>query len=518
MKRKSIDGSVLFIIIFASLLGGYFRFRPVLLANFPLNDGGLFYQMIKDLIDHHFALPVYTTYNGSNIPYAYPPLVFYLTAVIQQLFHISIIDQLRFLPALFSTFSIPAFYFLNLSVTDSKEKSAFAVLAYALMPSSFLWLIMGGGITRSLGLWLGILAILSVRELFKKPRVSLLILSILFCSLTILSHPGTAWFVFITSALIFFCYGLNKKGVGYAFIVIAGVAILTSPWWVTITLNHGFSELINGASRGGIFSFSILISYFTQEPYVTILAVLSIFGIFAELIRRRYFLFLWMVLVMFLSPRSGDTFAAIPGSMLVASGIVWVLIPGLLSNDKQLLDEHLTLEQIFSGKIAKILLAYILVIALWAPMSISNIPETTPVSQDDRTAMEWISQNTTTNDNFIVLTGVNDWFIDCISEWFPALTSRKSVATIQGIEWLPRDNTYHPRYIDLQKCTNVDTSCLSTWAEKYNVSYSYVYLHKPMVGKTIVALPIYYSLNLSDQYQLAFDNSRVSIYRVRNGP
>jgi hypothetical protein len=132
--------------------------------------------------------------------------------------------------------------------------------------------------------------------------------------------------------------------------------------------------------------------------------------------------------------------------------------------------------------------------------------------------MEWISQNTSTGDNFIVLTGINDWFINNISEWFPALTSRKSVATIQGIEWLPRDNIYHRRYIDLQECTNVDAYCLSIWSDEYNVSYSYIYLHKPIVGKTIVAPPISYSLNLYDQYQLAYDNSRVSIYYVRNGP
>jgi hypothetical protein len=40
-------------------------------------------------------------------------------------------------------------------MTGSKEKSAFPVFAYALMPASYLLLVMGGGIMRSLGLLFG---------------------------------------------------------------------------------------------------------------------------------------------------------------------------------------------------------------------------------------------------------------------------------------------------------------------------------------------------------------------------
>jgi hypothetical protein len=151
-------------------------------------------------------------------------------------------------------------------------------------------------------------------------------------------------------------------------------------------------------------------------------------------------------------------------------------------------------------------------------MSITNIPETTVVSQDDQIAMEWISQNTSIIDRFIVLTGIKDWYIDNISEWFPALAGRTSIATIQGIEWLPRDNSYHPRYIDLQNCSNNDVSCLSAWAKEYDESFLYIYLHKPNEEESIINLPISFSLGSSDQFQLVFDNSRASVYRVKNGP
>jgi hypothetical protein len=68
MKLKSFDKIAFFSVAFASLMGIFVRFLPVFLSHFPLNDGGLFYTMAQDLLDHNFALPFYPSYNGSTIP------------------------------------------------------------------------------------------------------------------------------------------------------------------------------------------------------------------------------------------------------------------------------------------------------------------------------------------------------------------------------------------------------------------------------------------------------------------
>src|SRR5439155_11333388 len=89
--------------------------RLVLVAagkGFPLNDGGMFYAMVQDLQRAGYHLPAFTSYNGGNIPYAYPPLGFYLAGALNDVAHISLIDILRFLPAIASTLTIPAFYLL----------------------------------------------------------------------------------------------------------------------------------------------------------------------------------------------------------------------------------------------------------------------------------------------------------------------------------------------------------------------------------------------------------------------
>ena len=67
----------------AILFGTFVRVLPVFLAGFPINDGGMFLVMMRDLRGNGFALPMYTTYNYMDIPYAYPPLGFYLGAFLE---------------------------------------------------------------------------------------------------------------------------------------------------------------------------------------------------------------------------------------------------------------------------------------------------------------------------------------------------------------------------------------------------------------------------------------------------
>ena len=67
-------------LMLAVLLGGFVRFLPVVMAGFPVNDGGMFYVMIEELKANHFLLPAFTDYNLAGIPYAYTPFGFYTVA------------------------------------------------------------------------------------------------------------------------------------------------------------------------------------------------------------------------------------------------------------------------------------------------------------------------------------------------------------------------------------------------------------------------------------------------------
>jgi hypothetical protein len=521
LLNKSLDRVSLFFVSFAVLLGAVVRFYPILLSNFPLNDGGLFYQMTQDILQNNFSMPVYTSYNVSAIPFSYPPLAFYLMAFIHHTLHIGIISQLHYLPALISTLTIPALYFLSRKITDSKEISLFAVIGYALMPQSFVWLIMGGGITRSLGILFAILALLFVWQMFRKPSIFSLLLTILFCSLTILSHPAITWFLFLTALLIGLMYGRNKTGILYAILTITGILLITSPWWIVILQRFGLSSFLNASQTSGLVNLSVILFSFTGEPFATIIGVIAFLGIFAEITRRRYFLLIWLIVIALLSPRGGQWLATIPASMLFGSGVVLVLVPGLVSFKGWVSEGMPTLMEIFQYRIVKISFSVILVFALFSAMVFWYVgdSELKALSSYDRQAMQWVSQNTEKVSKFVVLTG-EEWPVDLISEWFPALSMRYSVSTVQGSEWLPdyQFNKQVKIYDSLQSCATKDFSCLLNWAKENSIQYTYLYLSKSQLGHEGTGIQLSNSPAPSDYFQLVYENPGVLIYKMIGAP
>ena len=108
MKNNERD---IFFVALLTILGMAVRLSASLSASFPLNDGGLFYQMIVDLQNNNFILPVTTTYNFAEIPFAYPPFAFYVYGLLSTS-GLPLLKLMQFLPAIVTTLTIPTFYFL----------------------------------------------------------------------------------------------------------------------------------------------------------------------------------------------------------------------------------------------------------------------------------------------------------------------------------------------------------------------------------------------------------------------
>jgi hypothetical protein len=516
--RDHIGG---FFIVFFIFLGGVVRFYPVLINDFPLIDGGMFFQMTRDILAHNFSLPLYTTYNGNVIPFVYPPLAFFLMATLEHFFNFSLVDQLHYIPAVFSTAAIPTIYFLSKRVTSSKTISTFAVLGFALMPGSYVWLIMGGGISRALGTLFAIISLNFIWEMFKIPKVSNLLLSIVFSSLTILSHPTIAWFLFISAILIGLLYGLNKKGVLFGLSTLAGILLITSPWWVVILQRFGFSPFVNASPASGMFDPFVILFYFSAEPLATIFAVIAMIGMFAEIANRRYFISLWLLVTAIFTLRFGQLFATIPASLLFGSGMVLIIIPGLLKDKSFGHEEEQDLGMIFRARIVKISFSIILALGLISAMAVPFIGDIKlkALSSYDRQAMEWVAQNPPADSEFAVLTGKN-WTTDYVSEWFPALAERNSITTVQGTEWLP--NQQYKKTIDaysqLQSCANKGYSCVSAWAGENGINNSYLYISKLQTYGEEAFLPITYFPVPEEGYRLVYENPEVEIYQVISQP
>ncbi|HTE86471.1 MAG TPA: hypothetical protein VK821_17260, partial [Dehalococcoidia bacterium] len=290
-------------------------------GNFPLNDGGLFYLMTRELQEAHFRLPLTTAYNHAQIPFAYPPLGFYAAAVVASLFHVDLLQVFRFLPAAINVTCVIAFYGLARRLLDSPLQAALATAVFAIAPRSFIWYIMGGGLTRSFGLLFALLALRSLHDMYRNGRYRDVSAAALFCTLTLLSHIETAYFLAFSAVMFFLWIGRSRRGVIESAIVGLATILLSAPWWLTVMLGHGVSPFVSAAQTSGSLLEGVLLltlASFTGEPLFPVLTALALLGLLICWRRSRLFLVYWLLAMFLLDARAAPNFATIPLSLLAA--------------------------------------------------------------------------------------------------------------------------------------------------------------------------------------------------------
>ena len=176
----------------AFLFGAIVRFYPAVATGFQLNDGGMFFTMVEDPKANGYRIPPVTTYNHADIPFAYPPLGFYLSAIVSDLLPVPALSIFLYLPAIFNTLSILAVYLLTKEATNSRIIAALTAVIYAFSWRAFTWQVMGGGITRVPSVLFLLLMAWQAVMLFREYRHKHLLLTFLFGAGTVLSHPQTA--------------------------------------------------------------------------------------------------------------------------------------------------------------------------------------------------------------------------------------------------------------------------------------------------------------------------------------
>ena len=294
------------LLIAAMIFGSFVRFNPTIVYGFTIKQGGMFAVMIDNLRQNHYLIPQYTTYNHLDIPYAYPPLGFYLGALAADLFGLSADQVLRWLPAFFASLSVLAFYLLASQLMKSKYQAAVSTLFFALMPRAFSWFVTGAGLTRSLGQFFMLLTLAAVVKLYKQGNRRDILWAGLFGGLTVMSHPEVALHTSIASVFLWVMLSRSRKGFIHSLGVAAVVLLITSPWWATVVSYHGIEPMLNAAQTGQKASAVLFLLFFafTEEPYATFLAILGLIGVVYSLIRRDYLLPLWIVIPFIVEGRS----------------------------------------------------------------------------------------------------------------------------------------------------------------------------------------------------------------------
>jgi len=513
------------ILLLVIMLGAWLRFMPTVLAGDVINDGGMFYMIAQDLQEQNYLLPQRIAYNHLEIPFAYPPLPFYLTALLSDFFHLPLRELFRWLPAIFSTLSVLAFYPLSRTILKSSAQAVLATAAFALMPRSFSWFVMGGGVSRALGQLFFLLTVLYVYKLFAEKDDKNIIPAALFGALVALSHPGQ--FLHTAAAGVFIWLFYGRKDLLRAVWVASGVALLTSVWWGTVIFRHGWEAFFNASQTGGLstlFWLPLLTPSFAEEQFITLFTVMGIIGLAACLARRELFLPLWVLFPFAVDPRSASSIVIIPLSMLAGLGLNDIVFPAIVSIKQKIASSALKVHaadwsEVFSSSLGvRILVGYLLIVGLIGAYSYDRLLMQYTVSDSNREAMDWVLANTPAGSRFLLLTGVHDPFADPVQEWFPALTGRVSVTTIQGKEWLLGAHflSFRDSVRDLQRCLNADPACVEQGAAKVGLTYDYLYVLKTPVigGESAPGIPalLAHLLRQSAAYELVYEGSDVVIF------
>lgn len=502
------------ILLAALLFGGWLRFYPVLQAGFPINDGGMFYQMTLDLLSANWRLPEYTTYNHLNIPFAYPPLAFYLTGLLHTLSGISLMELIRWIPAFFSILTLGAFHLLARELLQNTSSAAWATLFFAFIPRAYEWSIMGGGLTRSPGFFFYLLVIFfTVRFLRDKQRRHLVGATVL-GTLLLLTHPERSLHAAGTIILLWLFWGRTWKKTVSLFLAGMGVLLLSSPWWGTVLARHGLAPfLFVGEVTNTRWSFwlEILQTRLTDETF-PVVALLALIGLGQGIFQRRYFLPAWLAFSYLLEPRSAYHIVSVQAALLAGQGLIWFVYTQLarISKQKNIRNEFLLILRAWPGRIFGILLLCLL--ALNGAISSQSLRRNT-LSQEHLDAMRWIAENTPADSKFLVISWREHPMLSPEIEWFPALSGRSSQATLQGREWLPGKENYQFLYKaahELNQCDKISISCIESWSSKNEIQFEYIYLslrEKKQTQRT-------YSLLRANNFQLIYQSSGVQVFQI----
>ena len=462
------------ILIAALLFGTLFRFFPSWLASFPINDGGMFYTMMKDLQVNHFIPPVFTTYNNLNIPFAYPPLALYIGVGISSLFNISLIEILRWLPPFVNSLCVLVFYFLAQEILEDKYKSAIAALIFALTPHLNTWLSAGGGLTRSFGTLFMMLTVMYSYRLFAKNNSKAILGVIIFGSLTVLSHTESTVFAIALPLYVWLSKSRSAKSALQGGLIAIGVFMLAGPWYGWIIYKHGFETLLSALTTGGQTIWSVLrlinVDIITEEPYFDLLGVFSILGMTFLVIKKEYFIPLMLIVIFVAEPRSAHTIGNIPLAMAGGIFLADTLLPALGKVGEEQNPNNSRGIKVF----LIIFIASLLVNSIYQGFMLSQ----NHVSKDEQTAMLWVKENTPEDSQFLVITGEPEAMCDSSAEWFPALTERKSLSTLQGREWIlgKKFGEFIGHKSGIQNCIDQGLDCLKLESDYFGADYDYIYV------------------------------------------
>lgn len=489
----------------------------VIRADFPLNDGGMFYATVEDILSNHWRLPATLSYNFQQIPMVYPPLGFYLIALIHYLTNFPLLELFRWVPVAFYSLSVILFYGLSRNLFKNKNLALFSTILFSLVPSSANWMLMGGGITRAMGMSAALGSLLLLMVWLKKKQFAYFYLSSFLFLLTFFSH--FQWFLFslYSISLLLFFYD-SKQWLKTGITFFSGPLVVVSLWLLYLTNTHNISTLLHGLGTNNGTRFLLLYHDFTDEMFFPIIKYLGILSLIWTIGKKKWFYAVWFCCIVVLNPRGVGPHLAILFALVIP-----LFLSDLFSKIQYFIKDVSL--PVLSHQINFSFMVPFGVVSALLFIQLTNLSiayqvrdlESRYISRHEREALAWIKEHTSSQSTFIVLAATPAWYVDGVSEWFPVLAQRQSVLTPQGLEWTNRYKPTVKMYEQVKTCAGIQ--CVEEKLAQESLSYDYIYLtrsNEPYFSQSLDQ--IYSSLHGNPRYHPIYEKNLISIWMMSPDP
>lgn len=406
----------------SALLLFYNTFR----YSMPLGYGGLYALMAEEIAAGNFAIPVSVSYYGpGGIPFAYPPLAFYMAAALLKL-DISVITILRLLPPLLSLLSLAPLYLLAKDQSDSSFAAGLTVLYAACSPSLYVMHVWSAGMVRALAFLFMLCGLYALYRALRDERLSFASLAGLFLGLTTLTHLFYA-LVFALWAASLFLINIRRLFAWKIFASTAMIALVcVTPWVFLMARRYGLEIFLNAFSShdnaafmeivgqpDAIFSWFFGKLFALTSPLPAL--ILIVCGLVYLIVKRRFSVPLALVFFALLLSGEGDRFIALLGAILFGFGgmaLTRLKIGGTAARPVLFL---------FGGAAALQTLFF----------GFQEIRNTLPLLNEYTfETAKYVRANMSPSSRYLFVTGQAE------AEWFPYLLRREPFVSKWGSEWL----------------------------------------------------------------------------------
>lgn len=431
------------------LLGVIVRLAHLLLIDLdlPYRGGGLFAVFARQIAAGDYALPARIAhYTEGGIPYAYPPLPFWIAAALLDLGGLSEITVINLLPPLIAALTVPSFWLLVRALRLKPLTGLAALLAFAVMPVAFAEQVEGSGLAEGAGTLAVTLLGIALAHAHQRPTLAAYGLLGLAGAFNALAAPGTA----LAAPVILAAFGLAElvraapgerpRRAGWlalaALVALAGSA----PYWLAVLDQHGldlFTRSTGGQTPPLATVASFLIKTITVQVagarYFILWDALIAAGALHAALTRRWVPVTWLLFYLAI-PREGTWMAAVPAAILAGIGAAEFIAPPMLDRWQRLHATTPRTARWLGRALAVGLAVYVILTPAYTILANAQANESDGVTAGDIAALDWARAHTPPESRWLVLA---NW--DVI-DWAPALAGRTVLNMPFGAEWEPGEN------------------------------------------------------------------------------